>query len=182
MSQSWLRHSLENQDGTLGTLRRAMILKVDDSGPQQLVDLQGLASDLPKGVVRILPHGFSSNPPLNSEGILKSLAGRSDRGMFIGGEHSQYRQKNLQSGNAVLYDDKGNVVWAKGSNGIAITTLQGDVVMTVKGNVTITAQGQTISVDPSGGMVYLGGSPSSGSFAQVMTLSGPSPYVLARIG
>jgi phage gp45-like len=183
---------MENQDATLGGLRRATILKVDDSGPQQLVDLQGLASDMPRKVVRILPHGFSSNPPAQSEGILKSLGGRSDRAQFIGGEHPQYRQKNLPSGNAVLYDDKGNVVWMKGAGGIAVTTKQGGVAVTAasassfevkSGDLTITVDGGNVYVDPKGQIVYLGGNPNNGGvFDQVMTQSGPSPYVYARIG
>jgi phage gp45-like len=189
MSRSWLAHSLENHDATLGTLRRATILKVDDSGAQQLVDLSGLASDYPKKVVRVLPHGFSSNPPLNSEGILKSLGGRSDRGMFIGGEHFQYRQRNLPAGTSVLYDDKGNVVFCKGANGIVISTADGDVTVTSNKAISLTATGGDVNVkatggniycDPAGGAVFLGAG-SSGAFAPVMTVSGPSSNVFAKI-
>ncbi len=182
MSHSWLRHSLENNDGVLGTLRRALITAVDDSGDQQLVNLQALASDFPQKVVRVLPHGFSSNPPQKSEGIFKSLGGRSDRGMFIGGEHSKYRQRNLPSGNAVLYDDKGNVVWMQSASGIAITTKQGDIIATSAGEVTIKASGGDITVDPNGNRVYLGGDPNKDVFAKVLTVAGPSVNVYAKVG
>jgi phage gp45-like len=191
MAESWLHGSLENHNGSLGMIRRAAILKVDDSGPQQLVNLQGLASDMPMNVVRVLPHGFSSNPPLQSEGILKSLGGRSDRGMFIGGEHPQYRQRNLPSGNAVLYDDKGNVVWMQGAQGIARTTKQGGIVDTSAQGVTIEAKGNTITivadnfdiiVNPKANKVYLGGDPAKDLFALVETAGGTSVNVYAKIG
>lgn len=173
MSYSWLRHSLENNDGVLGTLRRALITAVDDSGDQQLVNLQALAKDFPQKIVRILPHGFSSNPPQNSEGVLKSLGGRSDRGMFIGGEHKQYRQKNLKPGNAVLYDDQGNIVFMQSGNGITVSAKKGQVV--------VQTQGQQIVVNPNGANVYLGGDPSKDGFSKVLTVAGPSFNVYAKI-
>jgi phage gp45-like len=165
MSQSWLQHSLENHDATLATLRRAAILKVDDTGAQQLLNLSGLASEQMQKIVRVLPLGFSSNPPLQAEGIFKSLGGRSDRGMFIGGEHPQYRQKNLPTGAAVLYDQNGNVIFASMQNGIQISAKTGKVF-----------------VKPAAGQnVYLGGTGSDGTYAMVSTVSGPAMNVLARI-
>jgi len=172
---SWPVHSLEHHDGILGTLRRGVVVKVDDSGVQQLLDVQGLASDQPQGVWHLFPHGFSSNSPTGADGILKALGGRSDRLIFIGGEHNKYRQKNLPSGNAVLYDDKGNVVWMQSGQGIAVTA--------AAGNIVVTTQKGTVSIDASGQIVYLGGNPSKGgAFAAVLTEAGPSPFVMARIG
>jgi phage gp45-like len=158
---------MENLDATVGHLRRASIVSVDDSGDQQLVNLTGLSSEQMAKIVRVLPHGFGSNPPAGAEGIFKSLGGRADRGMFIGGEYSKVRQRNLSSGNAVLYDDQGNVVWMKSSLGILAKTAQGD-----------------IKFRPADGKkVYLGGDPAEGHvFAKVQTESGPSPFVFARIG
>jgi len=165
-SPSWLVWSLEDLNGVHGTLRRALITKVDDTGNQQLVNLQALKADSPQKVVRVLPHGFSSNPPINAEGIFKSLGGRSDRGMFIGGEHYQYRQKNLTSGAAVLYDQNGNIIYANMQNGIQISAKTGKVY-----------------VKPAAGQnVYLGGTGSDGTYAVVSTVSGPAINVLAKIG
>ena len=154
----------EDQDAVRATLRRAAITKVDDTGNQQLLNLQGLASDQPQKVVRVLPHGFSSNPPPQSEGIIKSLGGRSDRGMFIGGEHPQYRQKNLTSGAAVLYDQNGNIIFANMQNGIQISAKTGNVYVKAAGTV------------------YLGGTGSDGTYALVSTASGASTNVMAKIG
>jgi phage gp45-like len=182
MRGAWPSQSLEHHDAIGGTLRRATILKVDDSGPQQLLNLQGLAADFPRNVVHIFPHGFSSNSPLNAEGILKSLGGRSDRAMFIGGEHPQYRQRNLPSGNAVLYDDQGNVVWMKGAGGVTIQTAAGEIAISSAVKISIQANGD-ITVDPgNGGRVLLGGGgETTGTFSAVVTVAGPALNVLARI-
>jgi phage gp45-like len=166
MSNSWLRHSMENNDATLAMVRRGSVQKVDDSGSQQLLNLIGLAGDMPQKVVRVLPHGFSSNPPLNSEGILKSLGGRSDRLMFIGGEHPQYRQKNLSPGASVLYDQNGNVIFANMANGIQVSAKTGNVTVNV----------------PSGKNVFLGGDGSTGTYGAVMTSTGASTNVMVRTG
>src|SRR5262245_16551511 len=137
----------ERGDGIVGHLRRARVVKVDDSGTQQKVNLRGAASDRPEEVVRVLPHGFASNPPADAEGVLLSLGGRSDRLVFLGGEHKDKRIKDLPSGAAVLYDDKGNVVFARSSDGIAVRVKEGKIV-----------------VDPSDANtnVYLGGDPDKG--------------------
>jgi phage gp45-like len=164
MSNSWLRHSMENNDAVLGTLRRGSIQKVDDSGNQQLVNLMGLAGDQPQKVVRVLDHGFSSNPPQGAEGVLKSLGGRSDRLMFIGGEHPDYRQKNLAAGASVLYDQNGNVIYANMANGIQISAKTG--------NVAVTA--------PSGKNIFLGGDGTTGTYATAMTSTGAASGVMIR--
>ncbi len=161
----WWGQGPENQDAVLGSLRRGLITSVNDTGPQQLVNLQGLASELPINVLRIQPHGFSSNPPANSEGVFLALGGRSDRLVFIGGERPPNRPTNTPTGAAVLYDQNGNVIFAKMANGIAIDASTGQVY-----------------VKPGSGQnVYLGGTGSDGGYALVATVSGPSINVLARI-
>jgi phage gp45-like len=166
--------SWEHDDAMRSKARRARIVKIDDSGTQQKADLRGLASDQPQKIVRILPHGFTSNPPLESEGVLLALGGRSDRLMFLGGEHKDHRQKNLKSGQAVLYDDKGNVVFSKGGDGISVNARTGVV--------EIRSQDNKVTVKPGSGQnVYLGGDGADGSYAKVMTESGASLNVYARI-
>jgi phage gp45-like len=166
--------SLEHDDAMRSKARRARVVTVDDSGSQQKADLRGLASDRPQKIVRILPHGYSSNPPQDSEGVLLALGGRSDRLMFIGGEHKDYRPKNLKSGQSVLYDDKGNVVFSKGSDGLSVNAKTGVV--------EIRSQDNKVTVKPGTGQnVYLGGDGADGAYAKVMTESGASLNVYARI-
>ena len=188
----------EDQEAVRSGVRRCFVTKVDDSGKQQLCDLSALKGEELKGVVRILPHGFASNPPNNSEGIIVGLGQRSDRAMVVGLEDPQTRQRNLPTGTAVLYDDKGNIVFMKGDKGIVTAVAKGDYALTVtkgdysitttEGNISITSQkdGKTIVISAKGditincgktGTVYLG----PGPYSNVLTVAGASSDVVATI-
>jgi phage baseplate assembly protein V len=110
-------------------LRRAAVVAVNDAGGQQIVDVSGLASDLPKKLVRVADFGFASNPPADGEGLILCLGGRSDRAMFLGGEHQQYRPKNLPTGATAIYDAFGQI----------LEFVQNSVKLVCTGALTITA-------------------------------------------
>jgi phage baseplate assembly protein V len=106
-----LRHySSEERNAVRAMLRRAAVVSSDDSGPQQLLSLSGFSQDLPRQVVRVQEFGFSSNPPVGGEGLILCPGGRSDRAMFWGGAHAQYRPTNLPVGATALYDAFGQIL------------------------------------------------------------------------
>ncbi|MDQ2080472.1 phage baseplate assembly protein [Xanthobacteraceae bacterium Astr-EGSB] len=155
----------EGQEGVVAQLRRGTLVKTDDRGSQQLLDVTGLKSEDLKEIVRVQPHGFTSHAPQKSEGVFLSLGGRSDRILALGFEHKDKRIRNLPEGAAVLYDDKGNVVYVKGSDGIAVHAKEGKV-----------------TVKPGDGQnVFLGGDGADGTYARVVTESGPSINVYAKV-
>ena len=156
----------ESRDSLLGVARRATALGFDDSKAQQFItEMRGLKDDAPRQVYRPQPFGLSAVPPSGSEGILIALGGRSDRLLGLGFEHKDHRPKDSPAGTAVLYDDKGNVIFAKGATGIEIIAKDGKVI-----------------VKPAAGQnVYLGGTGDDGTYAKVMTESGPSSNVYARV-
>jgi phage gp45-like len=146
-------------------LRRARLLSLDDSGSQQLLDLSALKSDRPRKVPRVMEFGFASSPPVGADFLMLAAGGGLSRAMAIGGEHKDYRQANLPTGTAVLYDDKGNVIFAKGSNGIVIKANEGG-----------------ITVSPAAGQnLYLGGDGTDGAYQPVRTATGVSVNVFAKI-
>jgi phage gp45-like len=61
-------------------------------------------------IVHVQPFGFSSNPPVGGEGLIICLGGRSDRAMFIGGEHPQYRPLNTAAGGTIVHDAFGDII------------------------------------------------------------------------
>lgn len=165
----------EHDDAVRSLLRRARVVKVDDSKSQQFVDLSGMASEKPKKIFRPQAHGFTSNPPVDSEGLLLALGGRSDRSVYLDGGHKDYRPKDTPQGGAILYDDKGNVVFAKSAGGLAVNAKTGQV--------EVRSQNDKVWVKPgSGKNVYLGGDGSDGSYAKVMTEDGPALNVYAKVG
>ena len=92
------------------TTRRAMLMKVDDKGSQQLVDLKGVNNEEPQKIWRPQPFGISSNPPKDSDGLLEQLGSRSDRSVYRDGGHEKYRPKRTPVGGTVLYDHTGNII------------------------------------------------------------------------
>lgn len=167
--------SWEHDDALRSMIRRGRLLKLDDSGTQQKVDLGGYKNERPKEIVRVQQHGISSYPRKDAEGVMLQLGGRSDRTVFIGGEHKDDRPKDLKEGNAVLYDNEGNVVWMKSGDGIHMTSK--------KGEVELHSKDSKVWVKPGDGkMVFLGGDGEDGTYSFVMTEDGPSVNVKAKVG
>ena len=145
---------------------RVAITSVDDSGPYQTVGLTALDSESFTQVMRIQPHGFSSVPPVGAHGHGISPGGSRERLYMFGGEDPASRPTGTPSGQSVLYDDKGNVIFMKGSSGIVMKAKKGGVIVSPQ-------QGQ---------LVYVGGDPADGgTFDWAMTASGPSTVVKIKI-
>lgn len=145
-------------------LRRASLLGLDMSGPQQLLDLSGFKGDRPRKVPRVTDFGFASAPPAGADFLLLSPGGSSDA-MAIGGGHRDHKPDDLASGMACLFDDKGNVIFARGASGIVVKAKEG-----------------AISITPAPGQrVYLGGDGSDGTYSPVRTMAGQSSVVMAKM-
>ena len=169
----------EHDAAVRSMLRRVSIGGVDDSGSQQRLTLNGLKGEEFKRVVRVHDHGFASHPPSGAEGILLAQGGRSDRAWAMGFEHQKYRAKDLPEGASALYDTSGNIIRLLTKDGVKFDFDKSQWVAKAKG-VTITTNGDHITVDPGGKNVYVG-TTSAGSSARVMTESGPSANVFAKI-
>jgi phage gp45-like len=153
------------EDEIRALLRRAQLVSLDDTGSQQLLDLTGFKSDAPRKVPRVMDFGFASSPPAGADFMLLGTGGGSSRAVAIGGEHKDFRQANLPSGTSVLYDDKGNVIFAKGSSGIVVKSSEGKIVV-------VPADGQQL---------FLGGDGTDGVYSPVKTVAGNSSNVMAKM-
>lgn len=100
----------EHDDALRSSLRRARIVKVNDEGTQQLVDLKGLKNEEPKKIFRPQDHGFTSNPPEDTEGVIVQMGGRTDRTMYLDGGHKKYRPRKLPIGASALYNHTGDII------------------------------------------------------------------------
>lgn len=100
----------EHDDGLRPTTRRARIVKVDDRGSQQRVDISGLKNEKPKEIWRPQDFGFSSNPPKDSDGVMIQMGSRSDRTLYLDAGHEKYRPKRTPEGGTALFDHKGNII------------------------------------------------------------------------
>jgi phage baseplate assembly protein V len=148
-----MHHSSEERNAVRAMLRRASIVSSNDSGVQQLLALSGLASDLPKNIVHVQPFGFSSNPPAGGEGLIVCPGGRSDRAMFIGGEHPQHRPLNTAAGGTIVYDAYGDVVSIVQANIRIVHAMQVSIEspeVIIKGALTVT---ETFNVQNTSGVM-----------------------------
>lgn len=125
---------------------RTILQSVDDSGPQQLVKVTGIAGQTIGEAVRSQHFGFSSNPPANAEGLALLIGGGMDRAHILGLEHPQYRPTGLLSGESYLYDQ-----W---NNHMALRQFEMKLMHASK--LTLTVGGCTLTITPSG-FAFTGG-------------------------
>lgn len=123
-----------------GQLLRTILSSVDDSGPQQLVKVTGLAGQTIGEAVRSQHFGFTSVPPEGAEGLALLIGGGMDRAHILGCEHPQYRPTGLPGGTSQQYDQWGNHVDIR--NGVLTVKHASQIVVQVGGcTLTITSSG-----------------------------------------
>ena len=91
-------------------LRRVEVVEVDDTGPQQLVIVKGLAGEIMRLPYRAQYFGASGNPPPGSDGLALLIGGRPDQAVLIGIEHQDHRPRNIGVGEKVLYNAHGDII------------------------------------------------------------------------
>jgi len=151
--------------GYRSQITRAELTATNDGDGEQTVDLYGFAGETFTKVYRPQNFGISANPPVGATGLLFAPGGERSKAVFLGGEMPGVRPKGNPPGTAVLYDDKGNVIFAKGGDGIEIRTTDGDVKV----------------IPIAGKKVFLGGTGTDGTYAAVSTTAGPSMNVFAKV-
>jgi phage baseplate assembly protein V len=60
---------------------------------------------------RLAEFGFTSNPPAGADAAMLFVAGDRSNGVVIATGHQLYRLKGLASGDAAIYDSRGQSVW-----------------------------------------------------------------------
>lgn len=162
MSMDW-----EHDDAVRSIMRRAALTKdADDKETQQRVNLRGFKSDEPEEIHRFQLPGIHSVPLKGSEGVYLEMGGRSDRGLFLGGEHKDHKPKGKEAGDTFLYDHHGNI--------LSLVKKEYRVVHGKEAHIV--AAGIPITIK--NGNVYLG---IDGGGARVATEKGYSTNVYAKV-
>lgn len=167
--------------------RLARVLKVDDSGPQQLVNLHGAYGDKPRKVWRVQDYGYSSVPPAGSEGLMQAIAGNSDRLLYRDGGHQDHRPKGLPVGATALYDADGKLLKIVKDEttfdaGNKPFTIFNATKVKIEGTEDVAIGVGGVWVTVKNGKVYLGvGSADETVDTAVVTTAGPSTIVFAKV-
>lgn len=113
------------------------VLRSDDSGPLQILQIEGLVGELRDGVVRIGEWGFASNPPANAQAVVIALGG--DRGQLvaIGVEDRNTRPKNQAPGTSGIYGLLGTRVRCLPDGTVEIVGPVGSITISPTGAITI---------------------------------------------
>lgn len=85
------------------------VAAVADQYASQVVQVQLGASQTVE-IRKIGHYGFAYNPPVNSDAVVIALNGDTRNSVVIGTEYQAARPRELQPGEAALWDDQGQMV------------------------------------------------------------------------
>lgn len=129
---------------------RGRVTYVDDTGPVQMLQVRASGLELADRRVRPQEFGLSSNPPVDSDAALLSVAGDRSATMVVGVNHQASRPRDLSPGETKLYSQDGKYVHLTAGGGIVVDAKGQDVVVNNARNVTWTLSGKLTIVAPGG--------------------------------
>jgi phage baseplate assembly protein V len=88
---------------------RFRLTLLNDAGPVQRVQGEGLKGEVLEGLERMMDYGLSSRPLPGAEGLIVSVAGSRGNGVVLALGDRRYRMA-LEEGEVALHDDLGQVV------------------------------------------------------------------------
>lgn len=161
------------------TIFRAELSETDDRGELQTGKGYGFAGEELDKVHIVRQHGLASHAPKGSHGI--GIAGSGERALvaFLGLEHQEKRPRDLKEGNTVLYDAAGNATRLLGDDGIWHDA--GKRPQKMSGKTAEISGTDKAWIGSKDGKTYLGGDGTDGTYAAVMTASGPSTTVFCKL-
>ena len=114
------------RDRVLTMFSRGLVEDVDDSKQMQLVKISMLDDELKEEIEHVHPYGLSSNCPTDGgEAVVGCVSGDRDSAIAIVIGNSNYRIKNLKSGEVCLYSKFGQTILLKEDGSIELTTKNG---------------------------------------------------------
>lgn len=101
---------------------RIVVSSINDTGNIQLAQLKAFAGEVLDNAERFSEFGFSSNPPVGSEGVVVSVGGNREHPIIIATNHRSSRQKNLAPGETIIFTQDGTKIHLKMGGFIDIET------------------------------------------------------------
>lgn len=133
---------------------RGKVTLVDDiGGTVQRLQARFSALELRDGIPRLAEFGFTSLPPDGSDCVAIYVGGDRSNGVVIATGNQTYRLKGLASGDAALYDSRGQSVWLT-QNGIVIEGA--GLPLTIRNTPTVTMPDTTLLDLPNGDVTASG--------------------------
>lgn len=125
----------------------AIIRRVDDAGDLQRMQVESIGHSVYDNVERFGQFGFTSNPPAGLDAIIIERTGKH---IVIAVGDRKYRIKNLEPGDAAVYDIRGQQIILN-ETGIAATDAFGNNVVSNSNGITTTdTNGNNVTMSGSG--------------------------------
>ena len=100
---------------------RGTVTNSEDGGPVRKLQVRIHDDELHDNVTQVQEYGFASRPLAGCDALLSFIGGDRTAGIVHGTNDQRYRPKNLQPGDVVVYDWRGN--WIKlSAAGVTINT------------------------------------------------------------
>ncbi|MDA8092355.1 MAG: phage baseplate assembly protein V [Betaproteobacteria bacterium] len=121
---------------------------VDDSGPVQMMQLALGSLEVRDRTPRLAEFGFASNPPAGSDATLLFVGGDRSNGVVIATGSQALRLRDLQPGEAAIYDGQGKYVYLT-ETGIVVEAKGQPVTVNDASAVTVNASTSVTLNSPS---------------------------------
>lgn len=149
----------------------ARVLRVDDSGPLQLIRIEGFIGELREDCPRIGEWGLASNPPDDSQAVVAALGGNRGQLVVLGVEDRGTRPKNLAKGESGLYSIGGNRVRLLPTGAIEIEGPAGSIEIAPDGSLELAGPVGSLGINAAGS-VTIGALTISATATGAITITG----------
>lgn len=111
-----------------GIVRRGVISNSDSSGAQQTLQTKLLADDVADGVEHMEPYGFTSRPPVGSEGLVFAVGGERAHAVGLNFGNRSDRLADLDEGEVAVYHPSGSSIIMRNDGSIEAVAAPGQTV------------------------------------------------------
>jgi phage baseplate assembly protein V len=128
----------------LGAIGRGRVTGVyDDTGPIQRMQIQFSAIEVHDPLRRLAEFGFTSLPPAGADVLVAFLSGDRTNGVIVATGDQTTRFKNLQAGEAAIYNAFGASVYLT-KNGIVVDGANQPVTVNNAAGITINSSDDVV--------------------------------------
>ncbi len=124
---------------------RGRVMTGNDSGNVQMLQVQLGEDEIRDNAPRIAEYGFASMPTSGSDAVMIFVGGDRSNGVVIATGNQAERLRNLQPGEAAIYDGLGKYVWLT-QTGIVVEAKGQPVTVNDASEVNVNATG-TVTVN-----------------------------------
>ncbi|APJ03943.1 phage baseplate assembly protein [Silvanigrella aquatica] len=103
-------------------ISKCTIKMVDDKTKTQTIQSEIITGEIREKIERWQEYGYTSHPPLESEGLCVFLGGERDRGYIIATENKKTRKNEIKEGEVCIYTNEKDFLHFQNKNKVLLKT------------------------------------------------------------